>query len=251
MSDPYVIVWDLDGTIGEFAALQQLGEAVNPINVQVRPGLAEALQTLSDAGFVHTVLTLAAPLYAEVVLRGSGLRPFFARVEGWGQRGKGDAAGLADVFGVAEDQRPQRMIFVGDHPVYDEPQDPRVLFHLEPCVLTRPAADLARLVLHLRDTGGGSLREGFDVLARQRPWWQRLWPPSVLLPHGIPVRRLVPRVGQLLLMARANASPMIVFEKPPRPEAQPADHTFIPAEVAAQLRAESGKEQQTANPAAE
>src|SRR5262245_10675786 len=134
MTDPprYVIVWDLDNTLGEFTALHVQGECPSPVAVRVRPGLAGALRQLSEAGFVHTLLTLATPLYAEMVLRATGLRPFFSRVDGFGQRGKGDAAGLGNVFGLTAEQRPHRMIFIGDHPLFDEPRDPRVVFHLEP-----------------------------------------------------------------------------------------------------------------------
>src|SRR5262249_31791755 len=150
LNTPYVIVWDLDLTLGDFSALSRQPDSVDPITVLVRPGLAETLRTLAAADFIHTVLTLATPLYAEIVLRGTGLRRLFERVEGLTQRLKGDAAGLGYALGIPEDERPHRMLFVGDHPLFDAPQDGRVLFHIEPHALSRPAADLARLVLHLR-----------------------------------------------------------------------------------------------------
>src|SRR5438132_886369 len=49
-SSRYVIVWDLDGTLGDFTALHQQGECLTPITVKLRPGLAGALATLADAG---------------------------------------------------------------------------------------------------------------------------------------------------------------------------------------------------------
>src|SRR5262249_33593701 len=148
-------------TLGDFSALHERGESADPIRVHVRPGIAEALATLRRAGFTHTLLTLATPLYARVVLRATRLHGAFARVAGVGQGGMGDAAGIAEVLGVTEAQRPHRMLFVGDHPLFDEPRDPRVVFHLEPSGLVRPAEQLTRLVLHLRETGNGSLRDGF------------------------------------------------------------------------------------------
>jgi hypothetical protein len=77
-----------------------------------------------------------------------------------------------------------------------------------------------------------------------------VWRRSGPLADGVPERRRVPRLGELLLMARADASPMILFDRPPEPEARPTEHAFVPAEVAAQVRAESGKDGRAAQPAA-
>lgn len=241
MRTPHVIVWDLDGTLGEFAILTEKSESTEPVSLRVRPGLPEALRRLTEAGFLHTVLTLATPLYAEVVLRGTGLRPYFLRVEGLGQRGKGDAEGIGDSLGIPDDDRPHRMLFVGDHPLFDAPQDPRVVFHLEPCGLARSADDLARLVLHLRDRGGGSLRRGFDRLAQTGPWWRRAWPFRPRM-NGEPLRRVVPEVGELMLARRSDGPPVIGFAEYPHPSAEPVEHSFVPAELTAQVMAEQVKE---------
>jgi hypothetical protein len=241
VTDPYVIVWDLDLTLGDFSAMSGQSDDAAPVTVRVRPGIAEALHALSGAGFLHTVLTLATPLYAEIVLRGTGLRQFFVRVEGLTQRIKGDAAGIGDALGVRESERPHRMLFVGDHPLFDAPQDPRVLFHLEPFALSRPAADLTRLVLHLRDSGGGSLRQGFDRLVRQRRWWQRLWPLGDKGASDKPVHRSLPGIGDLLLLACEERCQVIGFEKAPEPAHPSAQHQFVPDEVAAQVLAEENK----------
>jgi hypothetical protein len=240
LNNPYVIVWDLDLTLGDFSALSQQPGGAAPITVRVRPGLAEALRTLSEAGFLHTVLTLATPLYAEIVLRAAGLRQFFTRVEGLTQRAKGDAEGIAAELGIAESARPHRMLFVGDHPLFDAPQDWRVLFHLEPHALTRPADELTRLVLHLRDSGGGSLREGFDRLVGQRRWWQRLWPVRRAAGDK-PLQRSLAGIGDLMLLACAERCHVIGFCKKPAPGETPAEHSFVPAEVMAQVEAEQSK----------
>jgi hypothetical protein len=239
---PHVIVWDLDRTLGDFTALQQQGESAGPVTVQVRHGLHQALHTLTEAGFVHTVLTLATPLYAEIVLRGTGLRQHFVLVEGLGQRDKGDAAGIAADLGIAPGERPHRMLFVGDHPLFDEPRDVDVLFHLEPCGLMRPAEELARLVVHLREAGGGSLRHGFDALARQTAWWRRLWPARARPAEDALLRRSVPGIGDLVVVPRANACPVIAFALPPDAPAVPAVCSFVPAELLAQVEAELGQE---------
>jgi hypothetical protein len=236
VTDPHVIVWDLDNTLGDFSALHRQGDRTKPIRVRIRPGLADALAELSRAGFVHTLLTLATPLYAEVALRGTGLFDAFARVEGLGQRGKGDAAGVAAALGIPDEQRPHRMLFVGDHPLFDEPRDPRVVFHLEPLALTRPADQLTRLVLHLRDTGSGSLRRGFDHLHGNPPWWRRLWPVRADGRAG-PVRRTVPGAGDVALLRRPDACPVIGFATAPEPPAVAAEHDFVPAALTLRVRA--------------
>jgi hypothetical protein len=231
----HVIVWDLDNTLGDFSALQGRGESSQPVRVRLRPGLEEMLHTLSAAGFEHTLLTLATPLYAEAVLRGTGLRRFFARVEGLGMRGKGDAAGIGTALGIPESQRPDRMLFVGDHPLFDEPQDPRVVFHLEPCALIRPAADLGRLVLHLREAGRGSLRQGFERVCSAGSEWRALWPFG-RDGDGAPVRRTVPGVGSLMLVRRPEGCPVIGFASLPEPAGTPRECEFVPAQEVAQVQ---------------
>jgi hypothetical protein len=228
----FIIVWDLDQTLGNFEALSGHGESREPIGVQLRPGLSRALYELSSAGFMHVVLTLATPLYAEVALGGTGIRHHFRRVEGLGQRGKGDAVGLATELGVAEDDRPHRMIFVGDHPYNDAPNDQRVLFHLEPLGLTRSASELVRLVLELRERGSGSLRAGFDQMHRG-PWWRRLWPGRR---EGRPVYRTAEGLGRLVLVRRSDEAPVIGFAERPRQPAAPEECRFVPAEIAAHVR---------------
>ncbi len=240
MTKTHVIVWDLDGTLGEFTAVHEQGDSTDPVRVRVRPGLPEALQRLTDEGFVHTVLTLATPLYAEVVLRATGLRQHFLRVEGLGQRIKGDAEGVGDSLGIPDNERPHRMIFVGDHPLFDEPQDPRVVFHLEPCGLCRPADDLTRLVLRLRDGGGGSLARGFDRLSRAGSWWRRFGPFLPRLSEE-PLRRIVAGVGEVMLARRSGGPPVIGFAESPDPPGDPVEHSFAPAELAAQVEAEHTK----------
>jgi hypothetical protein len=223
---PYLIVWDLDNTVGEFDALQGAEGNADGVRVRVRPGLAEALALLTREGFTHTLLTLASPRYAELALRGTGLRDHFARVEGYGQRGKGDTEGLGRAFGIPEGERPRRMIFVGDHPLFDAPEDPRVVLHLEPFAMTRPAADLARLLLHLRASGNGSLRDGFYTLGRTARWWQRLLrrPPMRV---GEPVRREVTGLGALLLLDPGDVCPRLGFADPPEPPGTPSEHLVV------------------------
>jgi hypothetical protein len=229
VGQPYVIVWDLDGTLGDFSALEKQADANEPVRILVRAGLAEALRDLSAAGFVHTLLTVASHRYAEIVLRGTGLTPYFDRVEGRGERGKGDAAGIGTLLGLPENAWPDQMLFVGDRLMFDEPQDPRIVFHLELCALTRSADDLRRLVLHLRDRGGGSLRCGFDRLGSERTGWKKFWPWTGPLPVGKPVRRSVAGVGDLVLAVRAEGCPVIGFEKPPELSYPASEHLLVPA----------------------
>ena len=235
MSGPHVIVWDLDGTLGEFSGLNGLGESVEPVSVRLRPGLEAALRQLSAAGFVHTLLTLATPLYAELALRGTGLRPLFTRVEGLGQRHKGDAAGVAQAMGMTEEERPHRLLFVGDHPWSDSPQDPRVVFHLEPLALIRPADELVRLVLHLRDLGAGSLRHGFDCL-RSQSWRRWLWPWGEAA--GRPVYRRVAGLGRVVLVQRPDEAPVIGFPDGVRRPAETEERCFVPGPITMVVQAE-------------
>jgi len=237
VGEPYVIVWDLDGTVGDFCALENQGDAVTPVRVAVRPGLSAALAELRREGFVHTVLTVATARYAELALHDTGLREHFALVEGRGQRGKGDAAGVGAALGVEADELPHRVLFVGDRLAFDEPQDARVLFHLEPWALSRPADELTRLVRHLRQAGGGSLAQGFARLAARRPWWQGFWPARSAPTPGVPVRRRLPGVGPVVLAARQSECPVIGFERPPRVPAPPEEFRFVPAELGARLPA--------------
>jgi hypothetical protein len=235
---PHVIVWDLDLTLGRFDGLVRRQDGAEPVPVAVRPHLAEALAALGTAGFRHALLTLATPLYADLALRGTGLRDHFTLVEGLGQRGKGDAVGVGAALGVAEADLPHRLLFVGDHPVNDEPRDPRVLFHLEVFAMSRSAKDLAALALALRDLGGGSLREGFEELGRRAPWWRRLWRFGPSLPTDRPVRRSLPGLPPLLLMHRREDCPVIAFARPPDPAVPATETSFVPAAVVSPLRTE-------------
>jgi hypothetical protein len=221
---PYFIVWDLDRTLGVFDGLERLRDPAAPMQVELRPGIGAALAELSAAGFVHTVLTMATPDYAELALRGAGLRGHFVEVACQGQRPKGDVEGIARTHGLPEAELPARMLFVGDHVLFDAPQDARVLFHLEPHVLHQPASRLVALVLALRERGGGSLRAGFDHL---------LGPAEAF--DEIVRRELVP-VGRLVLLPREHASPVVAFDEE-APTGAPAGErvTFVPAEAYPEL----------------
>src|SRR5262245_7294465 len=105
----FVLVWDLDDTLGNFHVLTDTRRWTEPATVHLRPGIAAVLERLSAEGFVHTVLTLASSAYAELALRGTGLRHHFAEVSGVGQRHKGDADGIAQTFGIAPEECPHRM----------------------------------------------------------------------------------------------------------------------------------------------
>lgn len=235
MHQSHVIVWDLDDTLGHFGQLNKAGESTTPITVKVRPGIRQALDALSRAGFRHTVLTLASPLYAEIALRGMGLRDCFMRVEGRGQRGKGDAAGLGEALGMKPDELGHRMLFVGDNTYMDAPQDPNVVFHLEPYAVTRPAAELTRLILHLREVGDGSLLHGFERLGLQH-MSRKPDPLPERLPRGGLIRCTVAEVGQLLMCAPEDACPIVAFEKPPDADTTLIEISFVPAEMKAQFQ---------------
>jgi hypothetical protein len=175
-------------------------------------------------------LTMATPEYADLALRGTGLREYFERVEGQGQRRKGDVAGLASVFGIPPAEAPSQILFVGDRLVFDEPDDPEVVFHFEPFALARPADQLERLVVHLRTAGNGSLREGFRKIGLgARKWYQlRPRPP---LPVGKPCQRYVRGLGSLILCERQNECPIIGYEETPPPGTNAEEHCFVPAQV--------------------
>jgi hypothetical protein len=229
MGKPHVIVWDLDGTLGDFYALEKICDGNSSVTVRTRPGLARTLEALCQGGFVHTLLTMAAPLYAEYALRGTGLREYFGRVEGHGQRRKGDVAGVARFFDISEAEAPAHMLFVGDRMVFDEPDHPEVVFHLEPSALTRPAQELERLVMYLRATGNGSIRQGFRTLGLGVRQWYRLWRrPS--LPLDKPVQRHVNGLGRLVFLERQGACPVIGYERAPAPAATAEQHCFVPAQ---------------------
>ena len=201
MPSPFVIVWDLDHTLGAFDTLEG-AQPRDPVTVELRPGIDEALTQLSQEGFSHTVLTLATPTYAEIALRGTGLRDHFIEVAGAGQRNKGDVEGIAHLLDMKLSDCPHHMLFVGDHPLMDAPRGGGgVVFHVELDALSRPADDLLALVLALRDSGDGSLARGFDALARQ----------------GEPadgMRRLaLDGVGRLLLMPSEHNPPVVAFEE--------------------------------------
>lgn len=216
----HLIVWDLDNTLGVFEALEDHQDLDEPVTVLLRPGIEAALESLAAAGFGHTVLTLASPRYAELVLRATGLRHYFLEVAGGGQRFKGDDEGIARAFGIPLDRRPDQMIFVGDHPWNDAPHDHRIVFHLEPTALKRRAQATAELILLLRELGAGSLRAGFDALAR-----------ASCSPTRI-AKVEDQALGTIVLFARDQECPVIGFDRPLAPEATaPQRVTFVPAEV--------------------
>lgn len=219
----FLIVWDLDHTIGVFDAMAHLASAHDPVTVQLRPDIEESLERLSAEGFGHTVLTLASRTYAEVILRGTGLRRHFLEVAGLGERVKGDAQGIARTLGMPVDSCHDRMLFVGDHPLFDVPQDPRVVFHFEPYPLRRSAASVAELALVLRARGGGSLRAGFDELVGPIDATSQM------------ARVEVDGLGRLLLARRDDGCPIVAFDET---ELTTTDDdagtpvTFVPASVA-------------------
>src|SRR5262249_15247702 len=150
----------------------------------------------------------------------------------------GDAAGIAAALGIRESERPHRMLFVGDHPLFDEPRDPRVVFHLEPFALMRSALELARLVLHLREVGGGSLAGGVGaVMQPRRPWWHRLWGTPTHL-AGQPITRCIAGVGEVVLVRRPEGCPVIGFARLPEAGAVPTLHSFVPADLLALVEME-------------
>jgi hypothetical protein len=230
MNVPYVIVWDLDGTIGDFQALEKNRNGATAVTLKTRPGLPEALRALREAGFRHSLLTMATPAYAEIVLRATNLQDYFDRVECPDQRRKGDTAGIAALFGIAAREKKHKMIFVGDRMVFDEPDDPTVVFHLEPFALARPAVQLKKLIRHLREAGNGSLREGFLAIGRGPRRWYRLFRPSSL-PLGKPMRRHIPELGALLLLERKDECPVIAYEKAPDPPVDSEEHRLVPGAV--------------------
>jgi hypothetical protein len=221
----HLIVWDLDRTLGVFDGLEHVRDPGLEISVLLRPGIDAALCELSRAGFAHSVLTLATPDYAELALRGTGLRHHFLEVACQGQRPKGDAEGIAATFGLPFDELGDRLLFVGDHVLLDVPQDPRVVFHLEAYALRRPAAELVALVLALRERGKGSIRAGFDAIAAG----------SSL--EGELGRATVEGAGRLLLLARTTACPVLAFDDDEQSEEQGELVRFVPAEAHPELAA--------------
>lgn len=213
MPSPFVIVWDLDHTLGSFDSLEG-ARPTEEVTVELRPGIGEVLARLGREGFHHTVLTMATPTYAELALRGTGLRDHFIEVAGAGQRNKGDVEGIAQLLDMPLSECQHRMLFVGDHPLLDAPRGGEVVFHVELDALSRSAEDLLALVLALRESGAGSLARGFEALAQQ----------------GEPVdgmRRLaLEGVGRLLLVPSGDHAPMVAFEEAGRHLATPV--TFEP-----------------------
>lgn len=222
MAPGFVLVWDLDRTLGVFDALEDLRHPAEPVTVHLRPGIAATLERLSAEGFVHTVLTLASPAYAETALRGAGLRHHFAEVAGAGQRTKGDVEGIAALLGIPAEERPHRMIFVGDHPLLDAPRSPDVVFHVEVRALARPAQALCDLVLALRDEGEGSLRRGFDRLGGR----------GALLDGSdrrVELRRVEhPGLDPLVFMTRQERCPVLCFAEDAAGPASGEAVSFVP-----------------------
>lgn len=220
----FVVVWDLDDTLGSFNSLTDTRRWSQRATVHIRPGIREALERLSAEGFVHTVLTLASPAYAELALRGTGLRRHFAEVAGVGQRKKGDVEGIASAFGIPPEEWPHRILFIGDHPMYDPPRSPEVVFHLEVHALDRPAGDLAELILTLRDHGGGSLRRGFDVLAGRGE--------VQAAEQGVELRRLErDEQDPLLFLTRGHACPVVLFHDEHTRSGAGEPVSFVPEEI--------------------
>ena len=219
----FVLVWDLDDTLGNFHVLTAMHRWGERATVHLRPGIGATLERLSAAGFVHTVLTLASPAYAEIALRGTGLRHHFAEVACAGQRRKGDVEGIAGLFGIAPEDCPHRMLFVGDHPLYDPPRAPGVVFHLEVRALERHAGAVHDLVLALREQGGGSLRGGFDALSG-RGLVETTEP-------GAELRRVEhPGLDPLLLLTREHGCPVVVFGDDAAGTTGGEPVSFVPAE---------------------
>ncbi len=214
----FLIVWDLDHTLGVFDAIADVYDETQPVTVKLRQGIDDALVRLSDEGFSHSVLTLASPSYAQLALLGTSLRRHFLEIAAAGQRPKGDVEGVAHTFGIPFEQRPDRMLFIGDHPLYDPPQDPRVVFHLERYAVRRPAEQVASLVLSLRELGEGSLRRGFDEVASRGGAEQ--------------VRKCaLDGVGSLLLLPRDNGCQVLVFDDKTLSEEDISTAvSFVPAE---------------------
>jgi hypothetical protein len=223
MSAPrHIVVWDLDHTLGEFSALERSRRDDVPVTVRLRPGLEAALERLSAEGFAHVVLTLASPSYAEMALWGTGIRRYFLEVASCpGHRPKGDAHGVAATYGIPLEEAGDRLFFVGDHPWFDAPRDPRVVFHIEPAALRRPAGPLAALILELRRRGEGSLRGGFDRLAAERAAGEKM------------ARHDLPGVGPVVLLPREDECPVVLFEEEPAAHEAGTTVTFVPAEIRA------------------
>lgn len=217
---PWVLVWDLDLTLGSFDELTLRRRPRGAVTVKLRSGLEDALGRLSGEGFVHTVLTVATPAYAEAALRGAGLRVYFHEVAGRGQRSKGDAAGIATALGVPAEERAAKMLFVGDHPIYDPPADPDVVFHLETHALERSAALVADLALELREQGRGSLRRGFDCFWSQGP------SPA----FSLPTTRSVAGLPPLVLHNAPPDAPVVAFDDGAALDAPAPSIEFVPAE---------------------
>ncbi|MBW2533643.1 MAG: hypothetical protein JRI55_19295 [Deltaproteobacteria bacterium] len=218
----FLIVWDLDHTIGVFDAMAHVATAYDSVTIELRSDMDRTLTRLTEEGFSHTVLTLASRTYAEVILRATGLRDHFLEVSGMGERSKGDAEGIARKFGIPVEECHDRMLFVGDHPLFDVPQDRRVVFHFEPHPLRRSAAAVAELALTLRERGNGSLRAGFDELARPERG-----------PSGIS-HVTVDGVGPLVFARRDDGCPIVAFDDHERPSDEPdagTPVTFVPAEI--------------------
>jgi len=217
-SPDFLLVWDLDHTLGVFDALADMRDDAQPVTIRLRQGIDEALTQLSAEGFAHTVLTLASPSYAQLALRGSGLQHHFLEIAAAGQRPKGDVKGLASKFDIPHDECPSRMLFIGDHSVYDPPLDPRVVFHLEPHALRRPAGPVTALLLALREAGNGSLRLGFDAIASRGG-------------DELVKRCELDGVGSLLLLARNDGCPVVVFNDEGLDEEDLSTPvTFVPAQ---------------------
>ena len=228
---PYIVVWDLDDTLGNFEALSGKSDASDKVTVYLRPGIEGALCELMRNDFKHVLLTLATRTYAELALRGTGLRDAFSCVEGSGERTKGDVQGIAKSFNLPTEEQPHRMIFVGNHPIFDRPQDSRIVFHFEPHALTRSANELVNLLICLRETGNGSIRQGFNKLRyRSNRWYLRLM--MKVKPNDQDLtRRKLPTGEEVLLVEHPDGEATVAFsESPDRIESSSA-HEFVPSKI--------------------
>lgn len=231
MTAPYIMVWDLDRTLGVFDGLHGVVPGwTGPVKVELRPELEAALSALSARGWVHRVLTLASPTYARLALEGTGLAQAFERIEGRGERHKGDVAGIALDYELDEACWGDRMFFVGDHMLYDPPRHHRVLFHYEPHALSRSAMDVVGLVEALLEHGEGSLVDGFAAIMRNPGLSVEGRPLRPTRPGYDVARRQITHVADPLIFARRgeDEGPVIAFEAPPEKEWTPEVRVITP-----------------------
>lgn len=228
MPDP-ILVWDLDKTLGFFEPLYKHWDPDSPVTIQFRPGILDLIRQLHKKGFTHRLLTLASPRAAHLILEAAGVRDLFFKIEGIGQRGKGDVAGIALEHGVPEHQWPHQFLFIGDHPFNDCPVDKRVIFHLEINALERPASQLGGLIDALIERGQGSFIRGYQSIASAVPWW-KFWQRPAFQVNQAMIRSL-PGLDPLALMNGPSINPLIAFENEPLNPQEPDLLTFTPNQI--------------------